>query len=319
MEYALSGRRQSLLGFFGLVKLTELGKGVHPHEETHAKPKVDRLNLMLACRANTSPIFSLYRSSGRRASRVLETVAKIRPYLEARDPDGAIHRLWVIEGADEIRTIAQDLEGKDIFIADGHHRYETALEYQRMQTKTGRDPACDYVLMFLANMADEGISILPTHRVVKCGCEEGLAALGGFFDVHPLGAGADIVAEMAGMAQTIGLYEKKSGKRYLLTFRGKGLEGVRSELKALDVKVLHELIFKELLEVSDIVYEMDPGRALSLVDDGGYDAAFFLNPTRVEDVERVALASLRMPPKSTYFYPKVMTGFVINSLKNTTY
>ena len=122
---------------------------------------------------------------------------------------------------------------------------------------------------------------------------------------------------MKGKPQTFGFYQRGDSKQYLLRYRGDGLKGLHPALKGLDVSILHELILKDLLAASGIRYEMDPSVATGMVREGGYDAVFFLNPTRVEDVESVALSSMRMPPKSTYFYPKVMTGFVINSLRNS--
>ena len=119
-----------LLGFLGLVKLEELGKGsIYPHECTHSKPKQDRLNLMRSCEANISPIFSLYKSAEERVSTFFLRISMTKPYIESKDTAGAVHRLWQIDEAKEIEIIRQELEDKAIFIADGHHRYETALEY----------------------------------------------------------------------------------------------------------------------------------------------------------------------------------------------
>jgi uncharacterized protein (DUF1015 family) len=322
MDYHSGGERKRLRGFFGLVRLRELGKGVYPHEETHSKPKVDRLRLMTACEANTSPIFSLYHSPEKGASKIVEKVViTAAPYMEAEDPDGAVHRLWLIEGAELAAAISSDLSDKAIYIADGHHRYETALEYQRIMQEssgpaTGREPY-NYVLMFLANIADGNITILPAHRIIKCPQENVLEELSPHFGIRTMSLDDDIMDHMRGMSQTFGLYLRGEKKQYLLQCRGQGLQGVHPALQGLDVTILHELILKELLKTSAIRYEMEPSTARGMVSEGDFDAVFFLNPTRVEDVERVALSSMRMPPKSTYFYPKVMTGFVINSLNNS--
>ncbi|HXX53485.1 MAG TPA: DUF1015 domain-containing protein [Thermodesulfovibrionales bacterium] len=317
MDYAIGKGRERLSGFFGLVKLEELGRGVYPHEETQAKPKVDRLNLMTACEANTSPIFSLYNSPQKKASGVLEMVMKGDPYIEANDLGGAVHRLWVIEQEDEIDAIRTDLDGKDVFIADGHHRYETALEFHRLRGESQTKEPCNYVLMFLANIADEGITILPTHRIVKHKQENILDVLSHHFEIEAIAPERDIIAAMRSKVPSIGVALKGDAMRYLLRFNGTGAEDLDPSLQGLDVVILHELILKKLLKVSEILYEMDAARAGAHLKAGEYDAVFFLNPTRVEDVERVALLSRRMPPKSTYFYPKVMTGFVINSFKNS--
>ncbi|HAM51599.1 MAG TPA: hypothetical protein DCP92_13275, partial [Nitrospiraceae bacterium] len=317
MDYRTTEGRKRMVGFFGLVRLQELGNGIYPHEETHSKPKVDRLNLMTACKANTSPIFSLYNSPARKASRILERIRETVPYLEVGDPHGAIHRLWSIERTDHIVTIKSDLEGKAVFIADGHHRYETALEFQRMAGKSGRDEPFNFVLMFLTNIADGGITILPTHRIIRYNTGEILNKLSEHFEIQAFQADADITAIMRNRTHTLGLFLKGDPQQYLLGYTGTWLTELPASLQGLDVAILHTLIFRKLLNVSDILYEMDPGIAQHKVRDGDYDAVFFLNPTRVEDVERVALSSARMPPKSTYFYPKVMTGFIINSLNTS--
>jgi uncharacterized protein (DUF1015 family) len=321
MAYRSGGEHKRLRGFFGLVKLQELGKGIYPHEETHSKPKVDRLNLMSSCEANTSPIFSLYHSPEKGASRVVESVVAAKPYIEAEDLDRAVHRLWIIEGAEETALITRDLLNRPVYIADGHHRYETALEYQKiMKEKSGpvegHEPY-NYVLMFLANIADGNITILPAHRIIRHSAKNVLERLSGHFEIKTISLDDDIIEAMRGKAQTFGFYQRGDSRQYLLRYRGDGLEGIHPALKGLDVTILHELILKGLLGASEIRYEMEPSTARGMVMEGGYDSVFFLNPTGVREVEEVALSSLRMPPKSTYFYPKVMTGFVINSLRNS--
>lgn len=318
MEYKTRAGNKKLQGFFGLVKLTELGKGVFPHEATHSKPKKDRLSLMSACEANTSPIFSIYNSTEKKASGVIEKAAKARPYMEAKDLCGDLHRLWVIDDEEDIRIIAADMRGKDIIIADGHHRYETALEYQRLRKeKAPEAKASDYVLMFLANTAAGGLTILPTHRIVRYEHESTIALLSKYFDIKTIPLNDDIMEAIKGRTHTFGLYLKEDNKQYVLSYRGEGVKEAHPALKGLDVTILHDLVFKEILKISEVLYEMDVSTAEEKVRGGSFDAVFFLNPTRVEDVEAVAFSLMRMPPKSTYFYPKVITGFVINSLKNS--
>ena len=316
VSYEIHGKEQTLRGFLGLVRLEELGEGnIHPHECTHSKPKKDRLDLMRICGANISPIFSLYNSTDKKTSSILLDINKARPYIEAKDSDGSVHRLWAIEDSDAINNIKNELEGKAIFIADGHHRYETALEYRKeMREKEGATDAAkpyDYVLMFLANMSDEGLTILPTHRLVKNIPPGTLDILSSDFEIQKTSGNFDIADSIAGERDVFGLY-KGGDSWYKLSYRGEGISEAVPALKDLDVYVLHELIFKKLGINSDIVYEMDVNKCIALVEENNFSAAFFLNPTRVEDVERVALASLRMPPKSTYFYPKLLTGLVLN-------
>lgn len=321
MSYTIDGEEKKLRGFLGLVRLEELGKGnIHPHECTHSKPKKDRLEVMRACEANVSPIFSLYSSKEKRASWILAETSKKPPYMEARDPNGCIHKLWQITEKNAVETIRKEMADKPIFIADGHHRYETALEYQKeVREKSGRaedSMPSDYVMMFLANTQDEGLTILPTHRLVKKVPENFVTSLSEYFDVKKISGRFNVTDAISGEGHLLGLY--LGGEcLYVLRYKGIDLSHIPSVLASLDVSILHELIFGRLLKESEIEYDMDIGKCLDLVRERRFEAAFFLNPTRVEDVERVALASLRMPPKSTFFYPKLMTGMVLNIFKKT--
>jgi uncharacterized protein (DUF1015 family) len=317
ITYKVHGRDQSLKGFLGRVRLEELGKGnIHPHECTHSNPKKDRLDLMRFCRANISPIFSLYNSPEKKTSSVLSDINKTEPYIEARDREGSVHRLWPIEDLELISSIKNELLGKPVFIADGHHRYETALEYQKeMRGKEGPSESprpYDYVLMFLANMSDEGLTILPTHRLVKHKISSNeFDILSADFEIVQITGDFDIPEKISGKRGVFGLYTG-GDSWYKLTYKGQGVPDAAPALKNLDVTILHGLIFKKLGIAEDISYEMDVNTCIKSVRDNTCSAAFFLNPTGVDDVERVALASLRMPPKSTYFYPKLLTGLVIN-------
>ncbi|MDA8079895.1 MAG: DUF1015 domain-containing protein [Nitrospiraceae bacterium] len=317
ISYTIGNKRKDLRGFLGLVRLEELGKGnIHPHEYTHSKPKKDRLSLMRICNANISPIFSLYSGKERKTSSILSDVNRSKPYLQARDRDGSVHRLWEIADPDALDTIRKEVAGSAVFIADGHHRYETALEYQReMRIKEGPSDGprpYDYVLMFLAHVSDEGLTILPTHRLVENLPADALDLLASDFRIEEMTDGFDIPGAIAGKRDVFGLYTGGQTWRRL-TYTGEGVHGAPPALRDLDVTILHDLIFKQLLDIDRVSYEMDVAKCLRAVRDGEFAAAFFLNPTKVEDVERVALSSLRMPPKSTYFYPKLLTGLVLNT------
>ncbi|TAL26430.1 MAG: DUF1015 domain-containing protein [Nitrospirae bacterium] len=324
IEYKIKGQLKKLKGFFGLVRLEELGKGnIHPHECTHSKPKADRLNLMRSCNANISPIFSLYNSPEKEASEAIEkTINKGKPYIEAKDSAGSIHRLWTIEDKKDIEAIKNDLKNRAVFIADGHHRYETALEFQKEMNKlsaVGSQPSAqpwDYVLMFLANISDEGLTILPAHRLVKDMPENPINILSEWFEIKELPSAEKMEDAISRHKHAIGFFQHGNHRQYILQYKKDGLEDVHPALRGLDVTILHELIFKKLFKVSHIEYEMDIKETVDRVNKGLYDAAFFLNPTRVEDVERVALSSVRMPPKSTYFYPKLLTGLVIYKFRD---
>lgn len=321
MSYQIDGKEKNLVGFLSLVKLEELEKGkIHPHECTYSKPKQDRLNLMRICESNTSPIFSLYKSSETKISAILSKITKTKPYLEATDSAGATHRLWQIDEKTDVERIRKELEDKDIFIADGHHRYETALEFQKeMRMKRPSffgDEPFNYVLMFLANMLDSGITILPAHRLLKKVPVDVKARLNEHFDIEPVSSDFDISKKMSGKKCVFGFFQNRDHGWYLLTCKEGDLSEVNPSLRGIDVVVLHDLILKKILSAVDVDYEMDVKKVLDKVRSGEFSAAFFLNPTGVEDVEKAAFSSVRMPPKSTYFYPKLLTGIVINSFLN---
>lgn len=315
MDFNLEGRNKKLTGLIGLVKLEELGKGsIYPHECTHSKPKQDRLNLMRSCEANTSPIFSLYKSKENGISEIIKKATNNKPYINAVDIKGDIHKLWCIDNPEDILVIQNELDSKPIFIADGHHRYETAFDF--FKEISSKNPSselnCGHVMMFLANMYDEGVTILPTHRLLKeipSGMENLLSE---YFNFESIKDDFDIAKRLNGRKNSFGFLINSEKQWHILSYKGGRLSGIPENLQDIDVMILHELIFKELLHTADIGYEMNINLALDKLKLGQYKAAFFLNPTRVEDVEKSALSSVRMPPKSTYFYPKLLTGLVIN-------
>lgn len=328
VDYEIYGERKRLRGIFALVKIEELGKSIYPHEETRKKAKDDRLNLMRACNANVSPIYGMYNSPEKVTSGIVDEITG-SPYISAGDADGAVHRLYRIEDQKKIDLITEELSAKPIFIADGHHRYEVALEFKReMERSLGLDPEADrapqpwdYVMMFLSNMADEGITVLSAHRLVK-GMKKDVALKGlePYFSLEPQAMDADILQTLRREGKgTFGLYLNGEEGWHLLRFKGADFSHIHPALRELDVVVLHDLVLKNILvpqggasEGLSIEFEMDVREAMSAVRKGEFDAVFFLNPTGVSDVERVALSNLRMPPKSTYFYPKLLTGMVIN-------
>ncbi|MGB7572446.1 MAG: DUF1015 domain-containing protein [Thermodesulfobacteriota bacterium] len=317
MTYTIHGVRKRLPGFLCLVKLEELGKGsIYPHECTHSNPKQDRLSLLKACEANTSPIFSLYKCSADGISRILSRATLQRPHFQAADISGNLHRLWLIDQTEEIEIIKRELSDKTIFIADGHHRYETSLDYQRemsaKRASASERKSYDYTLMFLANLKDEGITILPTHRLIKEIPQDIHGIISRYFEIETITKDFDIRQRLSGRKNAFGFFVKQGKAWHILSYRGRNLSDVHPDLREIDVIILHELIFKKILPNAEIGYEMDIGKALDQVNHGEYAAAFFLNPTRVEDVEKSAFSSTRMPPKSTYFYPKLLTGLVLN-------
>ncbi|RME68049.1 MAG: DUF1015 domain-containing protein [Nitrospirae bacterium] len=320
VQYEYQGRPVTMTGLMGRVRITELCEGVFPHEATHSKPKKDRLELMKHCRANLSPIFSLYNKPERSLQELFKKYRNTPPYMVAEDLNGFVHRMWVVEAQDAIE-IQDALRDVNIYIADGHHRYEVALEYKKMMQKanpshTGNEPY-NFVLMYLVNISDGGLTILPTHRLVRempvKSAVEALEALRPYFEITEIPRREKILEEILKEAHLIGMALKDDPKGYILRYKGGDLSHLEEPLRKLDVTVLHELIFKKVYNIDSVQYEMDPEVVLKRLKEG-FGAGFFLRPTSVEEVEAVALQCLRMPPKSTYFYPKLLTGFVINPL-----
>jgi uncharacterized protein (DUF1015 family) len=293
----------SLTGFYGMVKLVPLGEGVYPHEATHSKPKQDRLSLMEHTGCNTSSIYSLVGGQKGDISAIIDEATTDEPYLSSTDDDGTVHSFWLMDDTDLGARMREALQGSQVFIADGHHRYETALAYQKsMREKNPGNPEgqpYDHVLMFLADINDPGLAVLPTHRLVTVDAEGIREKLSGHFEFEPLEEGADFIEAIRDRTHAFGLYTEDGS--YVLVYKGNDHPETDAAMKDLDVVILHKLVFGNLLDVGNWGYEMDPATVIEKVRNGEFDAGFFLNPTAVSDVEHVALKGLRMPPKSTYF------------------
>jgi uncharacterized protein (DUF1015 family) len=344
-EFAVPGASatKKRRGVLGALRLEEFGEGVQPHEHTLSGPKADRLNLLRALRTNTSPIFGLYADNDGWAARLLEDVAFSRPTVEATDADGIVHRLWKITDDETVNAIDAALDDEPILIADGHHRYETALNFRnesRAQVEasgqTWNESADEnFVMMMCVATSDEGLIVLPTHRLVKAPgkTENLLEALAKYFEVQEIAnANAGHVLEFlegenAATVGRLGLHLK--GHSYGLqlklgsTYR-EAMDSTKSDAyNDLDVSVLHTLILErelgigpsELAAGGHVSYTIDAGEAIQKVDAGEYDAAFILRSTPVQQVQAVAAAGDKMPQKSTYFYPKLTTGLVLRPVK----
>ena len=330
-EFILDGKRLRRLGFIGLLKLEALSQGVvFPHEKTFCKPKEDRLNLMKAVRANLSPIFGLYRDDGSKVDNLLSgSYAGSKPIINIKF-EGIRHRLWKISGPAVISRLINCMADKKIFIADGHHRYEVACLYKKLTARSS-DVSADYVMMYFCNLKSGGLKILPTHRVLKYVAPEKLNNLSNilspYFQIQKLSSAKELFLRLKNAKpgrQVFGAYA--AGRKFYLLTLNKGKigcipkAGVRC-YNRLDVVLLHQLILSKILGVkedkeggSNIFYTHDCRQALSLVDPGGYKLAFFMNPPRPSQVSEIASALKVMPRKSTYFFPKPLSGLVINSL-----
>jgi uncharacterized protein (DUF1015 family) len=325
------GFKKTLRGFVSLVKLEEPDSGaILPHENTYIGPRVDRLNLLRATRTNLSLIFSLYPGEGR-ISKIIENCrGGVTPLLQARDSESTIHTLsalWVgsstIKDKSIIEEIVKEMGNRQIFIADGHHRYETALLFRDEMRKKGKE-GYDYVMMFLADVEDEGLTILPTHRLIRTltisNHEEIKRVIEKYFEIKTIQGKEKMLKGLEERNHySFGMYMDRA--YYLLTLKEEGAKGRSSlladlpyDLRNLDSAILHFLLFEKLLNVKngDFDYERNVDEAIRKVDSGDFRIAFFMNPPQVSEVRDVALSNERMPPKTTFFYPKLLTGMVMN-------
>lgn len=323
------GQRRTRTGFFARVRVEEYGPGrVRPHERTHPGPKEDRLRLTRATQTNLSPIFSLFSDDQRQATEALQPVTQAPPWGEATDDDGTVNRLWRVEDPATIRTVQAATARAELLIADGHHRYETARTYAE---ETGGEGPHRYVLMCLVALQDPGLTVFPTHRLLKNLRPEQHEALAGAlkqnFDLQPLDSIDELPPPTHQDTIALGYIDAHFQKPFRLTLKDqaiadRALPDRAEPYRRLDTAVLEALILKGALQMSDedidhltqLGYERDPHRAIESVTSGQYDAAFLMAPIPVDRVQAVAAAGESMPPKSTYFFPKVPTGLLFNPL-----
>jgi uncharacterized protein (DUF1015 family) len=319
------GRHRTRDGFFARVRVEDYGAGrIRPHERTHPGPKEDRLRLTRATRANLSPIFSLYSDPGGEAWAALADAA---PWTETTDDDGTVNRLGRITDPQAIETVQRVLTDTELLIADGHHRYETARVYT---DEIGGEGPHRYVMMCLVALQDPGLTVFPTHRLVNqltSFKQEALAeALRRDFTIERL-PGADQLAPSAGDTVRVGYIDAHFKQPFMLTLSDQAIADAALPDRAppyrrLDTAVLEALVLKGALGMTEddidhlngLGYARDFAQALELIETGSYDAAFFMAPTPIKRVREVAAAGESMPPKSTYFFPKVPTGLLFNPL-----
>ena len=327
-------------GFFGRLRLEAFGpgSGVLPHERTLEGPREDRYRLLRATGVNTSPVVGLYEDASGTSAAILATIAAGRPAIDLHDSDDVRHRLWIAEAEGEagehVGALIAAAGAEPVTIADGHHRYETALRYRderRMSRSCEEDPAFDYLLMLFLETSSEPLTVLPTHRLVRGLGKDGLAQLGDqlseLFESRSAG-----VAELertfgnglaSGGAGRFGLWTRDGGS--ILTARRHAFTadsaGVAPAVRQLDVLLLG-VALERLFGIDDaavaggerISYTKSVSDAVDRVGraEDGADAAFLLEPTPVTSITNVARSGEVMPQKSTYFYPKALTGLVIN-------
>jgi uncharacterized protein (DUF1015 family) len=333
-EYKVEGETFTRRGFFARVRLEAFGEGrIYPHEQTLSGPKADRLNLFEATRTNLSPIFGLYPDETNEVLAALERGVKDRTPITAIDHLGVINRMWPVTDDAAITAVRGLIADKPVFIADGHHRYETALNYQKRLAAEGAlqgsdDPA-NFVLMTLVSMSDPGHRILPTHRLMSglgpITSEDLSAKLAGQFEIKPFGQGNDAAAEawdfieQSGDQARIGFGTAADGKWFVASLRDDArmdalCPGQSPDWRSLGVSILRELVVKDLLQAESIAKFKYVHLLSEVLEDTGYDVAALVPSATMDHVQSIASGGETMPPKSTYFYPKLLTGMVVNPM-----
>jgi uncharacterized protein (DUF1015 family) len=346
-DFNHEGARLSRWGLIARVRLEDFEGGrIHPHERTHREPAIDRLHLLRACRTNISPILALFRTQrGEMAARLRE-LGQSTPALTAGDGQGVTYRLWAVDDGPAMEEIPSFLADRDVYIADGHHRYETALRYEKEQEADDSSGSGDsphgFVMMSLMDSNDPGLVMQPTHRMVAGLNHDRVGALEEIISSHfelqpplpPLPTEGDTIknwldslAALGKAGTALALYGTHGQQLRLLRLRPDAdLHRLLSEeevqlWKALDVVLLQRIVLQQGLgirtldeETTHLEYTRDPLLAKRKVDSGECQLAFFLNPAPVSAVLDSAKAARRLPQKSTYFHPKTPAGLVMHPL-----
>lgn len=319
--FSHNGKRKTRTGFIVLLKLEDFAKNtILPHENTFSEPVQDRLKLLKTVRANLSPIFAIFVDVQGKINKLLSQYKKVHRACAVIKKDRILHRLWRMSEKRKITIIKKLLGDKQIFIADGHHRYVAALNYkiqmQKKKKRFSRVASFNYVMTYLVATADPGLTILPTYRVVKIKADlkpqQIIRNLRGTFQVRKFASCEELFSYMRKNRSTACVFSAYFGKN---KFYGLKLKDAK---RVSDITILHSLIIEPILNIGpleeNIYYTRDAQEAIKLVDEGKYRVVFFLKAPSVTQVQKVAKAGGRMPHKTTYFYPKLLTGLVINKL-----
>ena len=352
-EFELDGHPVTRRGFISRVRLEQFGDGrIYPHEETHSKAKQDRLKLTRATSCNTSQIFSIYADDKNEVQETLEAAIDDRTPYQATDQAGVVHRLWPVSDPQAVATATSLMGPKALYIADGHHRYETALNYQgevsESETLAADHPA-NYVSMCCISMNDPGMIVQPTHRlwrgVPEMSSTELIEKISSVFDCEVFGNGGDKAKEAwqkvaaDNKQEQMAFYCNKDDSWVMATMNAEGAEMMADKLsdktdawRELGVSILHELVMPYLLKLTDLptpkyVRSIDEViNGISNGDTAGRDATgqegtagkfqlvSIVMPATINHVRLISEAGERMPAKSTYFYPKLLSGLVVNPL-----
>jgi len=335
-QYVIRGEKKTRLGFISLLRLgDEKSAAVFGHENTHQAAKQDRFKLMKQVKANLSPIFIIFLDKKRIIQRIFQRdLGAQKPFIEVTDDEKTVHKLWRLNNPDLLKSIESSMNNEDMFIADGHHRYEVACAYrdlmrEKLKTEFTGEEDFNYCLAYFTN-TDRGLSILPIHRLLKLDApldlNDFMLKTKEYFDIDQLKDRGRFffLLEKAGCAEhLLGLYKDK--KYFLLRLKNvkmldKLIADKPREYRSLDVAILNYLVFKNILKLdldnlTNIKYSPDPDELMDQVDADCANVAFFLNPVKIQQIINIAVSGNKMPPKSTYFYPKVLSGLVVNKLQ----
>ena len=319
---APDGKNYTRRALIALVKLEPFeNRVILPHEKTHAGPKADRLNLMRECHANLSPIFLLYADPVGDIERILERFTdENSPQIDCAETFGSTHQVWCLDDTERNREIQDLFSTKPLLIADGHHRYETALAFRdemAQKTSNGASSGYGYMMVNLVRMESPGLAVLAIHRLLSNLSADrighAIAKLPEVFEVHEIDTQANLMAKLDILkrkSSAIGMYTTDDTYRLLIP--------LSTTPKQLDVTLVQETLIKDLFQIETLAehisYTAYADDAVAHVKEGTHRVALLMNPTPVEQVLEVAMAGQTMPQKSTYFYPKMATGFVLNLL-----
>ncbi len=341
-KFSYMGQELTYRGFLTLTQLEEFSKEiVLPHEETLSKAKTDRFELMSTTHANFSPIYCLYMDEEKKINAIMEEITARKADVSfICDDDGIEQNVWIVKDKATIDSICAAFSDKQFFIADGHHRYETALNFRNKMRQENPDwkdeDKFNFVMMMVVDMEDSGLVVFPTHRLVNnVKMDEAMAVslLKDNFDIDKIIVSKDIKMiweamnmDLAAMQQTKG-FTLYFGDDYYYRLKLRDASVMEEFLpdkshayRNLDVTILHTLILdniygidtENLANQSNLTYTRDALEALEAVQNGSQQCAFLLNATKVSEIKDVSLAKEKMPQKSTYFYPKLVTGIVMN-------
>jgi uncharacterized protein (DUF1015 family) len=339
-----SGEQKLRHGFFALTELQDPVTGdIRPHEKTLDAPKEDRLKLMLACHAQLSPIFALYAQPNQAINRMLAVAVEgVAPFIEVEQDNGDELRLWRIIDPALIQKVQREMQNQPLLIADGHHRYEATLNYRNsMRAERGQgsgQEAFNFIMAYFANMNDDNVVILPTHRLVRgyahkpfLELEETLQAYF-YVEQHPKtpeGKTSFLKALKAAAKKhrVIGASFKRDPRYLILRLKNKRImqrlaKDLSAPLRELDVSTLHLLVLEHILGLTPeqqvsgdrIRYSQDEDAVLQALEKEDYQAAFILNASKTDEILTIASGGEKMPQKSTYFYPKLPSGLIVNKI-----